>query len=65
MASSRYSFSGKRTKAQQRRLLNDCINKMVLLMANQHHNHGPLTAADNTKLFNMARQLSSMESKYQ
>jgi len=58
------SYSGKRTKSQQKRLINACISKCILLWANQSHNNGPLTEADGKKLQVMMQQLSRMESKY-
>lgn len=58
------SFRGKRTKTQQKRLLNDCISKLILLSSNAYHNHGPLTAQDNKKIYTIMQQLSTMESKY-
>jgi len=58
------NFSGKRTKTQQKRLLNACISKLVLVSANAYHNNGPLTAADNKKIYAILQQLSTMESKF-
>ncbi len=58
------NFSGKRTKAQQKRLLNATISKLVLLSSNAYHNNGPLTSADNKKLYAIMQQLSTMELKY-
>ena len=60
----RFTWAGKRTKAQQRRRRNACISKIILLESNRYHNHGPLTAQDGKKLQVMLQQLSSMESRY-
>ncbi len=58
------SWSGKRTLAQQKRLFDAVINKLILLSSNAYHNHGPLTAADNQKLYKIMQQLSTMQGKY-
>jgi len=60
-----FTYSGKRTKTQQRRLLNACVSKLILLSANQYHNNGPLTNADGKKIQQMLIHLGSMELKYQ
>jgi len=58
------SWSGKRTIPQQKRLFDAVINKIILLSSNAYHNHGPLTAADNKKLYAILQDLSRMQGKY-
>jgi len=58
------TWSGKRTLAQQKRLFNAVISKLILLSSNAYHNHGPLTAADNKKIYTILQQLTNMQGKY-
>lgn len=58
------NFSGKRTKSQQKRLLNSCISKLILIESNNYHNNTPLSPQDRKTIQKMLSDLSRMESKY-
>ncbi len=60
------NYSAKRTKAQQKRLINQSINKLLIVWANGYHSDTPWpsNSPEQKKIQQMMLDLGRMESKY-